>query len=494
VDISNELAKCLLDAAPDPTVIVDQDGTIIYANTQVEEVLGYEANELTDRPVEDLLPQRYRKVHPTHRNSFFASAEPRPMGSGLELFALHKDGHEIPVQISLSPVVTDNGILVLSAFRDISRQKELEGELREASRAKSRFLAAASHDLRQPIQALQLLNRAAKSIATDKTHQAIIEKQQKSLDSMSRLLNSLLDISKLEAGIIRPDVRDCAMQEIFDSLRAEFEEQAKQRGLELVVDRCSDVARSDPRLLTQILENLISNAIRYTHEGVVRLRCLRRALFIRIEVLDTGFGISPDALDEIFEEFHQLDQGSDRPEGLGLGLSIVKRTAGLLNCPLDVSSTPGEGSVFSVTVPQGDMAGLQASGAESTPLSIAVGGRILIVDDEPAVVDATRMLLAVEGFDVLTAASEDEALECVSRSGKTPDLLITDYHLRGGVTGLDVIRSIRDQVHTDVPVILVSGDTSDAIVLDDLKDTGFLTKPVDTDELLTEIRRRIRHS
>jgi PAS domain S-box-containing protein len=494
VDISNELAKRLLDAAPDPTVIVDQDGTIVYANTQVEEVLGYEANELTDRPVEDLLPERYRKIHLTHRNSFFASAKPRPMGSGLELFALHKDGHEIPVQISLSPVVTDDGILVLSALRDISRQKELEGELREASRAKSRFLAAASHDLRQPIQALQLLNGAAKSIVVDKTHHAIIEKQQKSLDSMSRLLNSLLDISKLEAGIIRPDVRDCAMQEIFDSLRAEFEEQAKQQGLELVVDRCSDVARSDPRLLTQILENLVSNAIRYTNKGFVRLRCLHRDLSIRIEVLDTGLGISPDELDEIFEEFHQLDQGSRRPEGLGLGLSIVKRTAGLLNCPLDVSSTPGKGSVFSVTVPQGDITGLETSGPESIPLSVPVGGRILIVDDEPAVVDATRMLLAVEGFDVLTAASEGEALECVRRFGKTPDLIITDYHLRGGVTGLDVIRSIRDQVHTDIPVILVSGDTSDAIVLDDIKDAVFLTKPVNTDELLTEIRRRIMHS
>ena len=494
MEISNELTKQLLDAAPDPTVLVGRDGTIIYANAQMEAVFGYAAKELIKRPIEDLLPERYREIHPTHRSGFLASPDPRPMGSGLELFALHRDGHEIPVQISLSPVVTDDGTLVLSAIRDISDQKELEAELRERSRAKSRFLAAASHDLRQPIQALQLLNRAAKSIATDKTHQSIIEKQQKSLDSMSRLLNSLLNITKLEAGIIRPDVTDCAVEEIFDSIRAEFEEQAKQKGLELVIDRCGDVARSDSRLLTQILENLISNAIRYTREGFVRLRCLHLDRFIRIEVSDTGLGISHDDLDDIFEEFHQLDQDPRRPQGLGLGLSIVKRTAGLLNCPLDVDSMPGEGSVFSVTVPLGDRTGLQAGGTESTPLPIAAGGRILIVDDDPAVVDATRMLLEVEGFDVLAAASEDEALECVNRSGKTPELLITDYHLRGGATGLDVIRSIRDQVHTDIPVILVSGDTSDAIVLDDFKDTGFLTKPVNTDELLTEISRRIRHS
>ena len=492
MNISNKFAKQLLDAAPDPTVIVDQGGVIIYANARVQEVLGYEANELNDRPVEDLLPERYREIHPTHRNNFFASAKPRPMGSGLELFALHKNGSEIPIEISLSPVVTDNGTLVLSALRDISHQKELESELRDASRAKSRFLAAASHDLRQPIQALQLLNRAAKSIAANDTHHTIIEKQQKSLDSMSRLLNSLLDISKLEAGIIRPDVKDCAIEEIFDSLRAEFEDQAKEQGLELVVDRCSDVARSDPRLLTQILENLISNAIRYTQQGFVQLRCLHRELSIRIEVLDTGLGIPADDLDNIFEEFHQLDQDSQRPEGLGLGLSIVKRTAGLLNCPLDVSSTPGEGSVFSVTVPTGDTTRLQVNDLESTPLPAVAGGRILIVDDEPAVVDATRMLLSIEGFDVLTASSLDEAMEHFSQPQATPDLIISDYHLRAGVTGVDVIRSIRNQGHSDIPVILVSGDTSDAITLDDFQDIGFLTKPVDTDELLTEIHQRIR--
>ncbi len=494
MDISNKFAKQLLDAAPDPTVIVDQSGVIIYANAQVQEVLGYEANELSNRPVEDLLPERYRKIHPTHRNNFVTNAKPRPMGSDLELFALHKNGSEIPIQISLSPVVTDDGILILSALRDISHQKELERELREASRAKSRFLAAASHDLRQPIQALQLLNRAAKSIVANETHHTIIDKQQKSLDSMSRLLNALLDISKLEAGIIRPDVKDCAIGEIFDSLRAEFEDQAKEQGLELIVDRCSDVARSDPRLLTQILENLISNAIRYTHEGIVRLRCLHREFSIRIEVLDTGLGISADDLDEIFEEFHQLDQDSHRPEGLGLGLSIVKRTAGLLNCPLDVSSTPGEGSVFSVTVPTGDKTRLQTNDPENTPLPAAAGDRILIVDDEPAVVDATRMLLSIEGYDVLTATSLDEAMECFSQPEMVPDLVITDYHLRSGVTGVDIIRSIRDQGHTDVPVILVSGDTSDTIALDDFQDIGFLTKPVDTDELLSEIHRRIRRS
>jgi PAS domain S-box-containing protein len=491
VDVTDKFAKRLLDAAPDPTVIVDRNGTITHANIRVGEVFGYESSELVGGSIESLLPKRYRARHPEHRADFFTKPNSRPMGASLELFALHKDGHEIPVEISLSPVETETGLLVLSAIRDVSEQKEIQRQLMEANRAKSQFLAAASHDLRQPIQTLILLNRAARNSVTDKTHRTIIEKQQISLDSMSRLLNSLLDISKLEAGAVKPDISDCAVQEIFESLRAEFDEQAQHKGLELIIDRCDGVARSDPRLLTQILENLISNAIKYTREGFVRLRCLHRDLGIQIEVLDTGLGIPSDELGRIFEEFHQVDQGSHRPEGLGLGLSIVKRTAELLDCSLDVKSTPGQGSVFAVVVPEAEVSSVHGVTAEAEQLIAATRRQILVVDDEPEVTYATRMLLEIEGFDVLTAASQEEAIECISDLGRVPDLLIIDYHLRNE-TGLDVIHAVRDQMHTIIPAILVSGDTSDRVVVAERDDTTFLTKPVDADELLVEIRRKIR--
>ncbi len=489
MDVSDGLARQLLNAAPDPSIVIDVDGIILYVNGRVKEVFGYEPEELINQHMELLLPERFRALHPAHRMAFFKSPSPRPMGSGLELFARCKNGDEIPVEISLNPVSTADGNLVFAAVRDVSAQKELQQQLKEASRAKSRFLAAASHDLRQPIQALTILNSVARKSVTDQAHQSIIAKQQKSLDSMARLLNALLDISKLEAGIVKPDITDCAVQKIFDDLHAEFDEQARMKGLELIVEPCGDVARSDSRLLTQILENFISNAIRYTHDGFVRLRCIHQATYIRLEVLDTGLGIEPDEIGNIFDEFHQATAGATRPEGLGLGLSIVKRTADLLGCDLDVDSKPGKGSAFSVVVPQGNRAELALADSEQTPLPESVTGKILIVDDEPAVLDATAILLNLEGFDVQTASSGPEAIKRIA--DQSPDLLITDYHLRGDETGAEVIRSIRHQIGRDIPVIVVSGDTSDALALQDLNDIGFLTKPVDTDELLSEISRRI---
>jgi PAS domain S-box-containing protein len=490
MDISDTLAKHLLDAAPDPYVVVDANGCIQYVNGRVKDIFGYEPTELIGQPMEVLLPERFRDVHPSHRNAYFNNPSPRPMGSGLDLYAQTKEGQEIPVEISLSPVATAEGRLVSATVRDVSMQRELQQQLADASRAKSRFLAAASHDLRQPIQALNLLNSVAKKYATEQAHLGIIEKQQKSLDSMAKLLNALLDISKLEAGMVKPDISDCAVQEIFDDLRAEFQGQAETKGLELVIEPCHDVARSDPRLLAQILENFISNAIRYTHEGLVRLHCHHQKAFIRLDVLDTGLGISPDQIGSIFDEFHQANTGASRPEGLGLGLSIVKRTAELLGCSLEVHSKPGEGSVFSVIVPKGEITMIPEPIAKTSTDSMLATGLVLIIDDEPAVLDAISMLLKIEGFEVLTAASESEALECVSV--RTPDLLITDYHLRQGQTGVEIIRSVREKVSVCVPVIVVSGDTSDAIVVSDLESTSFLTKPVNTDKLMEEIHKRIR--
>ncbi|MBN1240214.1 MAG: PAS domain S-box protein [Gammaproteobacteria bacterium] len=485
------LARSLLNAAPDPIVIVDESGTVVFANALVEDVFGYSPAELVGRCVDVLLPERFRAVHPQHRNRFFASPAPRPMGVELELYALHRAGHEFPVEISLNPVRTDEGLLVSSAIRDVSRQRETERQLADANRAKSRFLAAASHDLRQPLQAMNLLNRAiAKSATGDPERLAtIVDRQQKALDSMSSLLDSLLDISKLDAGMIAPRPEHFGVDDVLERLRASSIEQARSKGLALEIERCGAAAHTDPNLLQQVLANLLSNAIRYTDSGSVLLRCsVVDDECLRFDVVDTGPGISEEEQERIFDEFYQIDHGSQRPEGLGLGLSIVHRMTALLGYRLDVRSARGAGSTFSVTVPRGRLPLERDEVAEPPPA--AATGLILIVDDERPVAEATQLLLEIEGFRVRIASCESEALAQLSE--RPPDLIVSDYLLRGGETGLDVVRSVRRASKAEIPAVFVTGDTSKLpAAARELGNAQLLTKPLQAEALLDAIRRQI---
>src|SRR5215470_9232663 len=222
MDLSGELARTLLELAPDPTVVVDARGTIVFANAQVEQAFGYRAAELVGLSVETLLPERFRGAHSKHRERFALQAKPRPMGAGLSLYGRHKAGREFPVEISLSPVTTTLGQLVVAAVRDATVTHDKEQHLLEENRQKSRFLAAASHDLRQPLQTLNLLNNAARKLAGG--HIAllgILERQQRALDSMSALLGSVLDISKLDSGALEPRPAVHPIDEIFARLRAD---------------------------------------------------------------------------------------------------------------------------------------------------------------------------------------------------------------------------------------------------------------------------------
>ena len=489
MDLSGELARTLLELAPDATVVVDAGGVVVFANAQVEQTFGYRSAEIVGSSVETLLPARFRNAHPAHRERFASQPKSRPMGVGLSLFGRHKDGHEFPVEISLSPVMATMGPLVVAAVRDATVTHDQQRQLADENLQKSRFLAAASHDLRQPLQTLNLLNLAARKHARKHAPLlGLLERQQRALDSMSALLASVLDISKLDSGAVEPHPAVHAIDEIFARLRADFEPQAADKGLGLVIDRCTDGVLTDAELLHRLLANLVSNAIRYTPEGEVRVACTRRGAKLEIEVRDTGIGIPPDQLERVFEEFYQVDRGSERPEGLGLGLSIVRRLAQLLHCEIGVESVLGEGSSFRVTV---DAAEIERDAAvDAGHEERANTGHVLIIDDEREVAEATSLLLELEGYEVCIASSEREAI--ARALAKAPDLIVSDYHLRGGETGVGVVKSIRDRTGNLIPAIFVTGDTAKAAIANSKIDSAtLLNKPVRADDLIAVIRESI---
>jgi PAS domain S-box-containing protein len=486
MDLSGELAKTLLDLAPDATVVVDDAGKIVFANAQVGQIFGYDPAELIGRPVEILLPQRFRENHPQHRARFGARPKLRPMGAGLALHGLHRNGSEFPVEISLSPVSSPSGALVVAAVRDATLRQEKEDRLVEANRAKIRFLAAASHDLRQPLQTLNLLNRtAARQAGASATLLDLLERQQRALDSMSSLLASVLDISKLDSGAVVPNPTTCPLDDVLERLRSDFEPQAADKNLELIVEPSSEAADTDPELLRRLLGNLLSNAIRYTDSGGVRVSCRPDGASLHIDVRDSGIGIPADKLDNIFEEFYQVDRGTQRPEGLGLGLSIVRRLAGLLRCTVTVESREHEGTVFRISVPRATVPA--ATVAAPLRAAAASGGRVLIVDDEREVAEAIALLLDLEGFETAVASSEEEAL--AAADGARPDIIVSDFQLRGGQTGVGVVGAVRLRLASTVPVVFLTGDTARSELTDStIPASTVLSKPVQADELLGAVR------
>jgi len=503
--LSDDQIKAFLDAAPDAMVIVGGNGRIAFVNIETEALFRYSRTELVGRPIEMLLPERYRDRHSDHLASYFVSPRRRPMGAGLELYGLRKDGTEFPVEISLSPVATDRGTFVSSAIRDVSDRKTMERRLvearefaEEANRAKSAFLAAASHDLRQPLQTLTLLSSVlSRAVPTDSRAATAVANQSEALHLMGELLNSLLDISKLEAGAIKPDISDFSVDRVLKRLRAEFAALAEAKGLKLIVEDCRAVVRTDPVLLGQIIQNLVANAIRYTRDGWVSLTCLVAPETVRIDVLDTGVGIPSDELELVFEAFYQTRDAKRAAarEGVGLGLSIASRMAGLLGCSLDASSTVGKGSCFSLTVPRAAaVADFDEAGGASEAGAQMQAGLVVVVDDDHGVAEATVMLLGSLGIECIAVPGSADALQAVANRGGMPGLLICDYHLGNGETGIDAIRKIRGQTGASVPAILVTGDTSSSIAraLEELDGCHLMSKPVDAGALFELAERLLR--
>jgi signal transduction histidine kinase/CheY-like chemotaxis protein len=332
----------------------------------------------------------------------------------------------------------------------------------EANVAKSRFLAAAGHDLRQPLHALGFFVDALQEQSLPADGRAIVANIRRSVDVMEVLFNSLLDVSRLDAGIVRPRVATIALAPLMDRVRLEYEAAASQKGLSLRVASNSLFVRSDPVLLERIMRNLVANAVRYTDRGKIVLGARRSAASIRIEVWDSGRGIPKDKHREIFQEFRQLDNPQrDRRKGLGLGLAIVERLVKLLNHPLELRSQLGKGSMFAVTVPRGrreDFVPGEADGQIFVDRDVA-NSLILVVDDEPDVRESMLALLGRWRCEVVAAESCEEMLQKLISVQRMPDLIVSDYRLKGGENGIDVVARLREEFNAQVPALLITGET-----------------------------------
>jgi two-component system CheB/CheR fusion protein len=387
-------------------------------------------------------------------------------------------------------------------YTDITQRKRAATALMDARReaerataAKSRFLAVASHDLRQPLQSLALLQGLLAKTVTDEPARELVERFDQTLGALSGMLNTLLDINQIEAGVIRPEFVTFPIGEILDRLRDEFAYLARARDLGLTVVSCRLSIRSDPWLFEQMMRNLISNALKYTRQGRVLVGCRRRAGLVSIEVWDTGVGIAEKDLSAIFDEYYQVeDQARQRGGGLGLGLAIVQRLGDLLNQRVRVRSAPGKGSVFAIEAASPFQAApppasVDARAGEETAPGVLRKGEILVVEDDPELQDILGLLLKDAGHRVATAGDTDAAVNFVSDGALLPDVILADYNLPNGANGLQAVARIREKLHHDIPAIILTGDIlAEPLRQVALHDCVQLNKPVKLPRLLQLIQ------
>jgi len=378
---------------------------------------------------------------------------------------------------------------------DLVQQLTIQKDVAEsANLAKSRFLAAASHDLRQPMHALNLYLSAMAEQLTFKEGKLLNQARQ-CANTMEEMFKALLDISRLDAAVVKPGLTAFLIGPLLERIQAELEPEALAKGLELHFVPSRLIVKSDPVLVGRILRNLISNAVRYTEKGKILVGCRRQRDVINVFVIDTGIGIPKHKQTTIFEEFYQLGNPErDRSKGLGLGLAIVDRITKLLKINLVLKSTTGKGTSFHLQLPRSyTFVDTTTEPTNTNNLIHSFDGRIAaVVDDESEVLNATRALFETWGLKVFTANDGDELKRQLIENSIVPDILICDYRLRDNANGLDVINELREEFNTDIPAMLISGDTA-AHRIREIETSGLLAlhKPVQENELKSALHELI---
>jgi len=374
---------------------------------------------------------------------------------------------------------------------DLSDKKD---QAEEFADSRTRFLASASHDLRQPLQALNLFLSALKPEISSEKGLRLFNQLDKCAEGMDELLGAILDISKLDAKTIIVKNEPCSLDNIFENLKRQFQIQANEKGLKFSIQATNLYVYSDIILLQRILSNILANAIRYTIKGSVALSLSLQKDKMLIEVTDTGSGIDKIEQNKIFEEFYQLNNPErDKKRGLGLGLSIVKRLCSLMNVPIMLSSQKGKGSVFGIELLLCDAPPLIEPVNETVNESALNSKKVLVIDDEVNIRDGLKALLTQWHCEVVTAESEDEACEILEKTGYVPNLIIADYRLQNNKNGIMAINAVKRFLNNEqLAAIIISGDTEPAR-LKEVAKSGYvlLHKPVRPAQLRMVIQRTI---
>ena len=465
----------------------DRDWRVVGVSDDWLTVMGYERKEVIGSHILDFVSEGSRRLA-------LAESLPRLESVGvtrdLPRQLVKKNGEIMDVLISAVAEGRDGPFLSVvvditerkRAVQAIRRAKE---EAERANRAKSTFLAAASHDLRQPVQALRFLLEALDRGDDPSRRVAIAREMQGALEGMGGILDALLDISQLDAGHVTPKTETFPISDLLRN----YESRPVFAMPEVRLVPCGAAVHSDPRLLGRIVENFVSNALRYADKGRILIGCRRAGPNLRVEVWDSGIGIAEEHFEAVFEEFYQVGNvARDRRQGLGLGLAIVKRLASMLGHAIELRSVPEKGTMFAVVVPLAPApARTYSDTVPSEPDDDpATRATILVIDDDADVLRATRWLLESLGHRALTAASADEALTKVAATESVPDLIVADYRLPEGDTGPEAIERIRSELNARVPGLILTGDTS----IGGSMTAGLATlhKPIRATELRAAIR------